>query len=232
MIDIKWLQKLNDSDELKRLEWIHCKQDPYYWLTTWAKTLNAHDEENPKQPFPDKEYIKILTKLWIENKLMLIPKSRQMMMSWLFVALYLWDAQFHKARLIFFQSKKADDANDLIRRAMTIWNNEPEFLKYYYDKDEKIKLVCNPQNGGDPVYNLMTFPMIDSEIRGIPEGGDVIRMQTASGILEDEMAFQPAARAAYTGAKPTISSKGRFTGVSTPEDGTFFQECVFDGWKQ
>jgi hypothetical protein len=42
------------------------------------------------------------------------------------------------------------------------------------------------------------------------------------------MAFQPEARAAWTAARPTISSKGRFTGVSTAEHGSFFEELVFD----
>jgi hypothetical protein len=42
------------------------------------------------------------------------------------------------------------------------------------------------------------------------------------------MAFQPEAEDAFTAAKPTISSKGRFTGVSTAEDNTFFEEMVFD----
>jgi len=74
----------------------------------------------------------------------------------------------------------------------------------------------------------MVFPEIKSEIRGIPEGGDVIRMQTASGIFADEVAFQPEARNAFTAAKPTLSSKGRYTGVSTAEDNTWFEEAVFD----
>lgn len=49
------------------------------------------------------------------------------MMSWLFVGLYLWDAQFHPGRLIFFQSKKAEDANDLIARAKLIYDYQPDF---------------------------------------------------------------------------------------------------------
>jgi hypothetical protein len=184
--------------------------------------------DDPIMPFPDKEYIRIIVNTWLNENLIAIPKSRQMMLSWLTVALFLWDTQFHKGRLTFFQSKKADDANDLVKRAKFIYDNEPSFLKRYYDDGSFKDLSCNPQNQGNGVYNLMTFPDIHSEIRGIPEGGDVIRMHTCSGILADESAYQPEAKAAFTAAKPTISSKGRFTAVSTALDGTFFEDIVFD----
>jgi hypothetical protein len=68
------------------------------------------------------------------------------MLSWLIVALYLWDTQFHKARLTAFQSKMADDADYLVKRVKTIWDNEPDFLKRYYTGNKYINLVANPQN--------------------------------------------------------------------------------------
>ncbi len=151
-----------------------------------------------------------------------------MMMSWLFTTLYLWDTQFHHGKLTFFQSKKADDADDLVKRAKFVYDHEPRFLKRYLEGGVFKDLHVNPQHNGQHTQGKMMFPEINSEIRGIPEGGDVIRMHTASGILSDEMAFQPEAKSAYTAAKPTISSKGRFTGVSTAEDNTFFEDMVFD----
>ena len=69
-----------------------------------------------------------------------------MMVSWLCVGLYLWDTQFHKARLTAFQSKAADDADELIQRLKQIWDNEPKCLKRYYDKDKIIELKANPTN--------------------------------------------------------------------------------------
>jgi hypothetical protein len=228
MKDLEYLQKLLKEPKLQMLEWSHCYEDPYYWLTNWAVTLDVHNIESPNNPFPDKDYIRIIVDTWLNDPLLLVPKSRQMMLSWIMTSLYLWDTQFHKGRLTFFQSKKADDANDLVKRAKLVYDNEPSFLKKYYEAGKLVDLKCNPQNQGNHVYNLLTFPDIHSEIRGIPEGGDVIRMHTCSGILSDEMAFQPEAKAAFTAAKPTISSKGRFTGVSTAMDNTFFEDMVFD----
>lgn len=228
MNNIDYLQKLHKDQRLQDLEWGKCYDDPYYFLTNWAYTLDVHDTENPIKLFPQKEYIKLIVKIWLKNPLLLIPKSRQMMITWIFVCLYLWDTQFHKGRLTFFQSKKEDDADDLVKRAKFIWDHEPRFLKRSYELKKFSPLKCNPQHKSQHVYCKMTFPSIHSEIRGIPQGGDIIRMHTASGIFSDEMGFQPEAKAAYTAAKPTISSLGRFTGVSTAEDNSFFKDLVFD----
>ena len=151
-----------------------------------------------------------------------------MMMSWFFTTAYLWDTQFHHGRLTFFQSKREEDADDLVRRAKFVYDHEPSFLKRYKLVGRFYDLNANPQHGGQHTYGKLAFPEINSEIRGIAQGGDIIRMHTASGILSDEMAFQPEAMAAYTAAKPTISSMGRFTGVSTAEDNTFFESMCFD----
>lgn len=183
MNNVDYLQKLHKDQRLQDIEWGNCFDDPYYFLTNWAYTLDVHDPENPIKVFPDKEHIKIITKIWLNNPLLLIPKSRQMMMTWIFVCLYLWDTQFHKGKLTFFQSKKEDDADDLIKRAKFIWDHEPKFLKRSYERKQFFPLECNPQHKGQHVYCKMTFPSINSEIRGIPQGGDVIRMHTASGIL-------------------------------------------------
>ncbi len=229
MYSVEQLRKIKESQELQDLEHALCVRDPYHWLIHWARTLDSHDNENPIKPFPDKEYLKVLVDIWLNNKLLLLPKSRQMMVSWVIVALYLWDTQFHMAKLTFFQSKREDDADDLVRRAKFIYDHQPKFLKRYYDGSKWINLKVNPQvPESRHVFCKLALPAIHSEIRGIPQGGDIIRMQTSSGILADEMAFQPEAEAAYTAAKPTLSAQGRFTGVSTAEDNSFFEDLVFD----
>lgn len=225
---LEYLQKVSQSKELQDIEWMNCKDDPYYFLTTWASTLDVHDRDTSIKPFPKRQYLKILIDIWLKYPLLLIPKSRQMIMSWLFTSLYLWDTQFYHGKLTFFQSKKAEDADDLVKRAKFVYDHEPSFLKRYYLDGKFYDLHINPQHNGQHTQGKITFPEINSEIRGIPEGGDIIRMHTASGILSDEMAFQPEAKASYTAAKPTISSKGRFTGVSTAEDNTFFEDLAFD----
>lgn len=212
------VSKIAQNKELQAIEYELCKKNPYHWLVNWVFTVDNHDRNQPIKRFPNKEYVKRLVEIWLHEPLLLVPKSRQMMISWLYCALYLWDTQFSPGRLTFFQSKKEENANDLVLRAKFIYDKQPGFLKKYR---------VNPSNIGKHIYCKMEFPEIQSTIRGIPQGGDQIRMYTASGILADEMAFQGEAEAAYTAAKPTIDGGGRFTGVSTAEPG-FFCDMVFD----
>lgn len=93
-----------------------------------------------------------------------------MMVSWLCVALYLWDTQFHEARFTVFQSKAADDADELIQRLKQIWDNEPAFLKRFYKKDKYIELKANPSNRGNHTYCKFEIPAIKSRIMGVAQG--------------------------------------------------------------
>jgi len=230
MYDIQHLQNIQQSQELQDAEYFLCKEDPYHWLTHWAFTMDEHDPEFPFKLFPEKEYLKIIVAIWKKYKKFLVPKSRQMMYSWIMTALFLHDTQFNQARKNFFQSKKADDADSLVARSKIIWDHEPKFLKRYYNEDTKkwVELVCNPQMNGAHVYNKLEIPAISSIIRGIPEGEEVVRSHTLSGLFMDEMAFQPEARGAYGASLPALSNRGRFVGVSTAVGETFFQELVFD----
>ena len=161
---VEYLQKLYQDQRLQDIEWAKCVKDPYYFMTHWANTLDVHDDINPVSLFPKKEYIKIIVEIWLNSQLLLVPKSRQMMMSWIFTTLYLWDTQFHKGRLTFFQSKKSDDADDLVKRAKFVYDHEPKFLKRYYENDKFHDLKCNPQHNGQHTQVKLTIPQIDTEI--------------------------------------------------------------------
>lgn len=171
----------------------------------WTK--DEHDLVTPFKRFPDKEHCKIICDLWHTERLLLVPKSRQLLMTWLFAACYLWDTQFHQGRLNFFQSKKEEDADRVVQRAWFIYERQPDWVMAMFPATYTF---CH-----------LKFQMGKSEIWGVPQGGDQIRSHTASGIFSDEMAFQPEAEDAYTGALPTIKGGGRFTGVSSANPGFF-----------
>lgn len=224
------LQQIESSPELQAITWYMCKEDPYFWLTHYARTIDTHytEWEEPMKTFPEKEYIKLFVDTWLKNKILFVPKSRQMMVSWLCVALYLWDTQFHKARLTAFQSKAADDADELMQRLKQIWDNEPLFLKRYYEKWSYIELAANPNNRWQHTYCKFEIPAIKSKVIWVPQWWDKVRTLTLSWMLSDEAAFQPEMDSAYTALKPTLSSGGRVTIVSTPENGTWFEDAIFD----
>ena len=66
-----------------------------------------------------------------------------------------------------------------------------------------------------------------SEIWGIPQGGDVIRQHTGSGLFIDEAAFQPDLESALGAAQPMLKGGGRLDIVSSAEPG-YFEELVED----
>lgn len=184
---------------------------PWSYIQEIVYTNDEHDSINPVKRFPDIPYLKVLCDLWFYEPLLLVPKSRQMLITWLFVSCYLWDTQFKRGRLNFFQSKKEEDADRLIQRAHFIWEHQPDWIKQLFPAEYTF---CH-----------LKFPLGHSEIWGVPQGGDQIRQYTSSGLFSDEMAFQPDAEDAYSGAKPTITGGGRFTGVSSANPG-FFQYLI------
>ncbi len=207
-------QQIEQLDVLEAMA--RAEEDPYFYLTTFAYTLDPHDQTHPIKLFPKHPYIKLLCEEFLSNKLLLVEKSRQMTVTWTFVALCLWDAQFKKGRLVFFQSKKEEDANALVERAKFIYEHQPEYFKAKYPAKKPF------------TYMKLEFPTQFSMIRATPQGAEQIRMHTSSVIFSDEMAFQEGARDAYAAAKPTIDGGGRFIGVSTANGKNFFYRLSHD----
>lgn len=59
----------------------------------------------------------------------------------------------------------------------------------------------------------------------IPQGGDVLRQRTASGLFIDEAAFQPDLAASIRAAQPMLKRGGRIDCVSSAEPGYFEELC-------
>lgn len=210
------ISHLQADDELR---YEIARRDLWFFLTNYVYTYDPHYSE-PSRRYPDKEYLEFIVNLWLKEPLLLIPKSRQMLLTWTVVACYYWDTAFHKGRFTFFQSKKEDDAGyaieklSLLNRAKFIHEHLPDGFR------PEIKEVRRPPQ--------MIFPKMDSTIYAIAQGPDVIRQYTATGILSDEMGFQERTKEAYTAAKPTIDGGGRFTGISSANGKEFFYRLMKD----
>lgn len=205
--------------------WGLASRDPHAFLRWFVYSGDQHDALTPVKPFPyNRPHIVALTDLWQREPLLVLVKSRQMMCTWLFVALYLWDAMFNRGRLIMFQSKREDDAigddnsgDGLLGRAKFIINHLPGG-----------RWIC-PKI--DFRGTKLVFRDTGSTIWAIPQGADIIRQRTASGILSDEAAFQPEFGDAYSAAIPCITGGGRFTALSTANPGFFkslYQDTVHE----
>lgn len=205
---------MNAQDALKN--YMRYKNDAWAFLTECVYTMDQVSKEEPIRRFPDKEYLKIFVKLWVKYPLIANPKARRMTMSWTTIGLFVWDTIFNKARHNAFVSKKEDDANELVKRAL--------FIIEHLDKTRLLGEFI-PKHTFK--FNNLEFPEIMSKIQGFPQGADQLRAFTFSGIFGDESAFWEYAEKFYSASFPTLDGGGRMTLVSSPAPG-FFKKLTFD----
>ena len=105
-------QQINaDMVTLLAARWEVCRTNPLLFLEWVVFTVDQHKPDSPFAPFPaERPHIQNGVGLWRDNPLLVIVKSRQMVMTWTFCALALWDAMFNQGRLIMLQSKREADA--------------------------------------------------------------------------------------------------------------------------
>lgn len=185
----------------------------------WVSTKDEHDDETPVKLFPEKPYIPYLLNRFVkkEKSIFFVPKSRQIMMTWLCCSFALWLAKSLPHRLIFIQSKKEEDAANLVfngGRTGKDWNNARiSFI-------EKHLPWWLQDTGVEPSYGKLLFPN-GSKIWGVPQGADMIRSYTPSLVISDEAAFQPEFGSAYTAMLPVCKQGGMLIAISSAHPGVF-----------
>lgn len=213
----------------KTIEYILCRKSPYYFIRNYCLTsdslaeisqkIHAGSEVFYKKPFPELSYIKFLCDLYRDEDLIVVAKSRQMMVTWTYCALLLWQVLFHRAQLCIIQCLKEENANDHIQnKVKVLYDNLPDWLK-----------ELRPANTIKNEFNVThdkTERGSDSRIKAVQQGADAVRQFTASVILSDEMAFQPEAGEAYAASMPATigrgTKRGKYIGVSTANNKNFF----------
>lgn len=188
--------------------------DPWYAIKQGlVYTLDQTDFKKPVKLFPARPNLELVTREWEQNRLLLVPKSRRMMMSWLMCWLHLWTAMMHPGRSVFIVSDKEQKSDALVRYCEFMFDNLP------------VDRVLKPQARSK--HCLLDFPGLNSYIMGIPSGASQLRQYTASALLFDEFAFWDNAMETLGAARPTIEGGGRLTIVSSAQDGPF-KQLVFD----
>lgn len=192
------------------------KAHPWPFVIEQVLTEDPHDKSGLIKPFPAIPYLERLTNLWLLEKKLLVPKSRRMLVSWLFITLYVWLLLFHEHEHIYFAARKegrdeSQGSLELVKRAKFVINNLRDYTPPKTEQ-KRGRIFC---------------PSTKSEITAVAEGKDQLRQLTATAIFADELAFWEKAQETYGAAKPTIEASGRFTGVSSAHPG-FFERMVFD----
>jgi hypothetical protein len=204
---------LPQATERIRARWGLAKHDPIAFLRWFVYSCDQHDKIQPCKAFPwHLDYVQYIVRLWQANPKISILKSRQMMLTWLFVILAVWEGMFHPGRLIMLQSKREADAvgdenngDGLLGRAKYVMNHMPcrEMLCPEYE----------------PMGKKILYTTQGSTLQAIPQGGDVIRTHTVSMVVSDEAAMQEECSDAHAAAMPCIRGGGSYVSITTPRYG-------------
>ncbi len=187
---------------------------PLLWLSAHTKTEDTHWQAKGTEflsPFPKKEYLRIVMEYFLSRPSVFLPKSREMMMSWLVCGYIAWECQWFPVFWL-AQTGKEDKVAELIGYARTLYRNQPEWMK----QRNRIIVDNDTELGWEKGGRFL----------GIPKGMDQARMHHPKGYFQDESAFLPEAQQAHDAVRPVCK---QVICVSSDEIGWFHNECKLEG---
>ena len=250
-------QRLNTEDRRRINGWLRqvafygtpekCYQDSGFWIfAQHVMTKDEHDYENPVKTLDIAKY-QYLQVIWLHMLhlgAMLVPKSRQIRMSWAAVIFAAWFVRTAPHRLVVFQSLKEDDAQKMVScgkddpvggRISLIEMELPWWLKDYHvvsGKGNRVgELVYYPKQHTDQGVKI---PWYGSRIIAIPQGAHQIRGKVPSLYLADEVGLWDEFKATWGAAAPAIDSgvgigRSKMFAFSSVYAGGEFNETVLEG---
>ncbi|RKY88687.1 hypothetical protein DRQ09_02435, partial [candidate division KSB1 bacterium] len=182
-------------NEFKELE--KCFKDPWYFLTGYVKTF---DRLRGERLFPDWNYLKNLVRTFERERLIVILKSRQMLVSWIVVAYVLWECIFRGYSDNLFISRKLKTAQELLWRARFIYRRLPEYMKVNLGYNNK---------------NVLELKGTGSRMISLPADPEAGRTYSPKRVIIDEFGFVPYAEEIFNSLQPALDGGGKFIGIST-----------------
>ena len=170
--------------------------DPWSFFRDFVRT---QDPARGVCAFPDYDYLRGLLTAVQRERFLLVPKSRQMLVTWTMVAYFVWRLLF-RGGLYLFLSRNERCAEELIERARFILGHLPPALRP--------RLATNSREE-------IAVAGIGSRLLSLPASPNGPRMYSPTAVFWDEMAFTPFDEAIWTALKPALDSGGSFVGVSS-----------------
>jgi len=182
--------------------------NPWVFLSNFWFTLDEHDPRSLFKKYPGKGYQRVLVRALNNYNVIFIKKSRQIMLTHTVAGFLCWDAAYKKNRKHFIQSKKDEDAADVLER-----------IRFGYERlrDMGFPGLPDAKMTGDKTGTKKTLQFKSNQciMRAIPMGENIIRMHTSSKIFSDEINHQQKGDEAYGAAAPTLFGGGQFIGAGT-----------------
>jgi len=174
-----------------------CRENPWHFFTHLVQT---QDPVRGALAYPDFPYLKELLQAALAHRYLLVPKSRQMMVTWSIISLMLWRALFRQSGVYLLLSRNERCAEELLDRARFILEHLPPHMQPELGTDNKSELE---------------FAGLGARLLSLPASPDGPRMYSPTAVFWDEMAFTPFDQQIWTALKPAIDSGGNFVGVSS-----------------
>lgn len=181
------------------------RADPWLWA---AEQVSTEDEARQGiYPWPaDKVYLHELFDALERERLLAIPKSRRMMVSWAVCTWATHRARYYPHHAIFIQCDTEDKAAFFIdKRCAFIEDHLPAPYRRAYHALKTVK----------GVIGRLTYQETGSYLWAIPQGDNVIRAHTFSVLIADEMDFQPEGHRAFAAALPIAEKEAKLVLIST-----------------
>lgn len=164
-----------------------------------------------------KPYFAPLTRRWQREELIVDEKSRQMLITWLYVLLFGHLALTTGGAKIGFQSTNETKAGKLIERFALSYRLLPKELQRFGPMSDSPKARAR-HTEGRVVFTHDAATGLTSEMFAMPCGGNQTRMHTFTGLLMDEAAFwEPDEdfEESWAAAIPTAKGGGKIVAVSS-----------------
>lgn len=190
-----------------------------FWLQNLTMTEDAHwlAKGTPaKAPFPKKDYFRYVLGTMQrplaypspQCQSLYIPKTREMMTSWLACGYIAWLCQWRPGIFFVLQTEKEDKAVELVHYTKILWDNQEEFLKVRHPLVTDNTLERIWKNG--------------SRVLGVPKGENQIRVHHPFGYLADEAAYLPEFELCINAVLPVAK---QIIAVSSAAPGPFADLC-------
>ncbi len=187
-------------------------RDVLTWLQHHTQTKDPHWREakarSPYRPFPDKPYFRPIIEVLQREPVVFCAKSRDLMMSWLFVGFFTHDCMTTPGVEVLFQSQTEDKAAELVDYAKILYRRQDPDIKDLYPLAAPLakqsRLELNFKDG--------------NRIVGIPHGADKVRSYHPTALFIDEAAFVADAGHSYEEA---IAACKKIAVLSSADSGWF-----------
>ena len=184
-----------------------CARDGLFWL----KFVLTRDEADPRhsvKPFPlHLDYLRELWDVFLGRPLVVVAKSRQMLVSWVVAAFCVWTARSKPHQAIYWQAQKDKDAIAMVSLPKGGVQGRCQFIETH--------LPTWLQEPVETLSGRLVYPN-GSFIEALAGGADQIRGKVFSVYVGDEFAHQDDQSGVYTSVAPLIQKGSKAILVSTP----------------